>query len=188
MYLSIIIPAYNEEKRLPKTLIEIDKYLFEKPYEYEILVINNASTDKTSEIVKGLEPKIKGLKLIDGSFGKGKGYAVHKGMLVARGKYRIFTDADNSTSVDQVEKMWLEFENGFDIIIGSRDIKGAVIAVSQPRWGVMLGDSFNLIVQLVSGLWGIKDTQCGFKGFTEKAADDIFPRTTIYGWAFDVEL
>ena len=119
---------------------------------------------------------------------RGKGFAVKRGMLAAAGEYRMFMDADNATSIDQVVKMWAEFAKGFHVVIGSRDITGAQIAVSQPWWRRRLGDVFNLIVQSISGLWGIWDTQCGFKGFSAKAAQEIFSCATINRWAFDVEV
>ena len=106
MYLSIIIPAYNEEKRLPSTIREISSYLKDKDYSYEILVVNDGSTDKTAEVVRGMTTEIKGLKLIDNEENKGKGGVVKQGMLEAKGKYRLFTDADNSTSIDHIERMW----------------------------------------------------------------------------------
>ena len=185
--LSVVIPAYNEENRLPKTLKAVDEYLRTQSYEYEILVVNAGSTDRTKELVQGAMRNVQNLNIMDVE-NRGKGYAVKEGMLRARGQYRMFMDADNSTSIDQIEKMWPEFERGFDVVIGSRDIKGAVIAVPQVWWRRRLGDVFNLIVQLCSGLWGIWDTQCGFKGFTGKAAQVIFSRSTINQWAFDVEV
>lgn len=185
--LSVIIPAYNEENRLPKTLRAIDEYLRKQSYEYEILVVNAGSRDKTKAIAEELMSKIKNLKVLT-TENRGKGYAVKQGMLAVVGDYRIFTDADNSTSIDQIEKMWPEFGKGFQVVIGSRDVKGAVIAARQPWWRRRLGDVFNLISQFVSGLWGIWDTQCGFKGFTRKAAEEIFSKSIIHGWAFDVEL
>jgi len=189
MHLSVIIPAYNEEKRLSKTLEEINGYLVKQNYDYEILVVDNGSTDNTAEIVRNLENKIKGLKLIEGSAGRGKGFAVKKGMLTAAGDFRIFTDADNSTSIDQVEKMWPEFKAGFDVVIGSRDIKGAILDPPQP-WirQIILGEGFKLYRKIIIGLWGIEDTQCGFKGFTKKAAEDIFPKSRISHFAFDPEI
>jgi dolichyl-phosphate beta-glucosyltransferase len=189
MYLSIIIPAYNEEKRLPGTLANIDNYLKKQNYDYEILVVENGSTDKTAEIVKKLSIQIKGLKLIEGSNKGGKGSAVKRGMLEAVGDYRIFTDADNSTTIDQVEKMWPEFKSGFDIVIGSRDIKGAVLDPPQP-WlrQIILGEGFKLYRKFVIGLWNLADTQCGFKGFTKKAAEDIFPKSVVSHFSFDPEI
>ncbi|MCK4454007.1 glycosyltransferase family 2 protein [Candidatus Parcubacteria bacterium] len=187
MYLSVIIPAYNEEKRITNTLKETNKYLSRQSYDYEIIVVNDGSKDKTAEVVECLRPDLKHLRLIDNKKNHGKGYVVKQGLLDAKGKYRIFTDADNSTSIDQIEKMWPEFEKGYEVVIGSRDIKGSVIAVPQSRWRIMLGNVFNLIVQLVSGLLGIWDTQCGFKGFTKKTVEDIFPKCKINRFAFDVE-
>ena len=187
MRLSVIIPAYNEAKRLLRTLKAVDEYLRRQPYEYEILVVNAGSTDRTKELVQGAMSEVRNLNIMDVE-NRGKGYAVKQGMLHAKGEYRVFMDADNATSLDHVEKMWPEFANGYDVVIGSRDVKGAVIAVPQVWWRRRLGDIFNLIVQLCSGLWGIWDTQCGFKGFTRKAAEEIFSKCTINRWAFDVEV
>lgn len=188
VYLSVIIPAYNEERRLPKTLRAVYEYLLKQSYDSEILVVVDGSTDKTAEIVRSLEPTIKGLRLLEYKENHGKGWGVREGILEAQGQYRIFMDADNATTVDHFEKMAPYFEQGYNVVIGSRDIKEAVIAVPQSWFRRRLGDIFNLIVQIVAGLWGIWDTQCGFKGFTAKAARDIFSRTTIDRWAFDVEV
>lgn len=185
--LSVIIPAYNEENRLSKTLKAIDEYLRRQSYEYEILVVNAGSTDRTKEVAQSAMRTVRNLNIMDVE-NRGKGYAVREGMFRARGEYRIFMDADNSTSIDQIEKMWPEFKRGYDVVIGSRDIKGAQIAVSQSWWRQTLGNIFNLMVQTLSGLWGIWDTQCGFKGFGTKAAQEIFARGTIDQWAFDVEV
>ncbi|MDO8424418.1 MAG: glycosyltransferase family 2 protein [bacterium] len=189
MRLSIIVPAYNEEKRLPKTLAEINDYLSKQSYDYEILVIDNGSKDKTAEVTRGLESRIKGLKLISGSSGRGKGFAVKLGMLKAQGDYRIFTDADSSTPINQIEKMWPEFEKGFDIVIGSRDVEGAVLDPPQPFLrNAILGEGFRLFRKIVIGLWDVEDTQCGFKGFTKRAAESIFPQSVISHFAFDPEI
>lgn len=189
IYLSVIIPAYNEEKRLPKTLREIDNYLKKQSYISEIIVVSDGSTDRTVEKVKTLMPEIENLKVLEFKKRQGKGFGVKQGMLSARGEYRIFTDADNSTSIDQIEKMWPEFSKGYDVIIGSRDIKGAVLAVPQ-SWlrRVILGKGFRLLRKIIIGLWKIEDTQCGFKGFKQKAAQDIFSRITILGFGFDPEV
>lgn len=189
MYLSVIIPAYNEEKRLPNTLQETDKYLKNQSYDYEILVIDNGSKDKTAEVVRNLEGTIKGLKLFSGNFGQGKGAAVKKGMQEAQGEFCLFTDADNSTSVDQVEKMWPEFQKGYGVVIGSRDIKGAILDPPQPFLrNFILGEGFKLYRKIIIGLWGIQDTQCGFKAFSKEAAKEIFPKVKIMDFAFDVEV
>ncbi len=189
MYLSVIIPAYNEERRLPKTLEEIDKYLSRQSYDYEILVVNDGSKDRTVEIAKNLAPKIKNLTVTGYEQNRGKGFAVRFGMLEAKGDYRLFTDADNSTSIDQIEKMWPEFEKGFDIVIGSRDVKGAVLNPPQP-WirQIILGEGFKLYRKIIIDLWGIEDTQCGFKCFKKSAAENIFPKCKIDRFAFDPEI
>jgi len=188
-YLSVIIPAYNEARRLPKTLTEIDKYLRKQSYDYEILVVNDGSRDKIAEVVRCLTPGVKHLRLIDNKENKGKGAVVRQGMLEAKGEFRLFTDADNSTSIDQLEKMWPEFEKGSDIVIGSRDVKGAVLNPPQP-WlrNVILGEGFKLLRKIIVGLWELGDTQCGFKCFTKKAAENIFPKCKIDRFAFDPEI
>jgi len=197
VYLSVIIPAYNEEKRLPRTLGEIDRYLKTQNYDYEIVVVNDGSKDKTAEVVRGRASVIQNLRLIDNKENNGKGYVVRQGMLEARGEYRLFTDADNSTSIEQIEKMWPYFkgtcpepaEGGYDIVIGSRDVKGAVLNPPQP-WlrNVILGEGFKLFRKIVIGLWGIEDTQCGFKCFTKIAAENIFLKCKINRFAFDPEI
>jgi len=222
MQLSVVIPVYNEEKRISKTLEEIDKYLSRQTvveasphlpersegremngvqrtpprsasqssaYDYEILVVNDGSTDKTVEVLSNLKPQISNLKIIDNKKNNGKGFVVRQGMLSAKGEYRLFTDADNSTSIDQIEKIWPWFDKGFDIVIGSRDVQGAVLDPPQP-WlrQVILGEGFKLFRKLIIGLWQVEDTQCGFKCFTKKAAEDIFPKCKINRFAFDPEI
>jgi len=205
MYLSVIIPAYNEEKRLSKTLEEIDKYLSKQRvaeasphlppcsasphsvYDYEILVVNDGSKDKTAQVIRDRVSVIQNLRLIDNKKNNGKGYVVRQGMLEAEGEYRIFTDADNSTSIDQVEKMWPYFEKGYDIVFGSRDVKGAILDPSQSLFRRFLGEAFGFLTNLIVGTWGIADSQCGFKCFTKKAAENIFPKCKINRFAFDPE-
>jgi len=188
MYLSIIIPAYNEERRLPKTVLEIESYLKNQNYEYEIIVVSDGSKDKTANVVRDLQGKIPSLKLIDNKENHGKGFVVRQAMLEAKGDFRLFTDADNSTSVEQVEKMFPFLQNGYDIVIGSRDVKGAVLSPPQPWQRRFVGNVFNLFTQFIVGLWGIWDTQCGFKCLSRKATEDILPKCKIDRWAFDPEI
>lgn len=189
MYLSIVIPAYNEERRLPKTLEEIDKYLRRQNYDYEIIVVNDGSKDNTAQVVRDWTSVIQNLRLIDNKENNGKGFVARQGLLEAKGEYRLFTDADNSTSINQIEKMWPEFKKGFDIVIGSRDIKGAVLDPPQPFLrNVILGKGFKLFRKFVIGLWRIQDTQCGFKCFKKEAAERIFPKCKITRFAFDPEI
>jgi dolichyl-phosphate beta-glucosyltransferase len=191
IHLSVIIPAYNEERRIEKTVREIEKYLKNQKYSWEILVVNDGSKDKTSQVVENLRSEIANLRLIDNKINRGKGAVVRQGMLEAKGKYRLFTDADNSTSINHIEKMWPEFEKGVDVVIGTRDgrdAKGACQAFPQPWWRRLLGDVFNILVKIILGLWEFWDTQCGFKCFTEKSAKEIFPKCKIERFAFDPEI
>ena len=189
IYLSVIIPAYKEENRLPKTLREIDGYLRKQSYNYEILVVNDGSPDKTFDVAQSLVPAIKNLKVTGYQENQGKGYAVRFGMMEARGKYRLFTDADNSTSIEQVEKIFPQFEEGFDVVIGSRDIKGAVLDPPQP-WirNVITGEGFKLLRKIIVGLWEVEDTQCGFKCFKAEVIEKVFPKCRINRFAFDPEI
>jgi dolichyl-phosphate beta-glucosyltransferase len=187
--LSVIIPAYNEGKRLPKTLREIDKYLREQSFEYEILVVDDGSKDNTVEVAKSLLSEIKNLKVTGYKENQGKGYAVRFGLLEAKGQYRLFTDADNSTSIEYIERMWPQFEAGYDIVLGSRNVKGAILSPPQP-WirKVVLGGGFKLFRKIVLGLWSIEDTQCGFKGFTKKVVESVLLKCKINRFAFDPEI
>jgi dolichyl-phosphate beta-glucosyltransferase len=185
-YLSIIIPAYNEAERIPKTLIDMDRHLSAAPYSYEIIVVNDGSKDTTAEVVTAMAKMVKNLKLVDNMENKGKGGVVRQGMLLATGNIRLFTDADNSTSIDQFEKMMPYFSEHYDVVIGSRAVKGATLDPAEPWYRQIPGKIGNFIIQilLLPGLW---DTQCGFKAFTEDAAKEIFTASRIAGWGFDVE-
>ena len=188
MKLSVIVPAYNEEGRLPKTLREIDKYLRKQDYQSEIVVVSDGSKDRTGEVTKEMMGEIKNLRLIENKENHGKGYVVRQGILEGKGDYRLFTDADNSTSIDQVEKMWPYFDQGYDVVIGSRDVKGAILDPPQSRQRRFVGDIFRFFSHIICGTWGILDTQCGFKGFTKKVVLEIFPKIKIDGFAFDPEV
>ncbi|TSC74380.1 MAG: Glycosyltransferases involved in cell wall bioproteini [Parcubacteria group bacterium Gr01-1014_44] len=187
MYLSVIIPSYNEEKRIAKTLLAVDDFLRRQNYEYEILVVNDGSKDKTAEVVGSLKEQVKNLKLIDEKINHGKGWVVRRGMLEAHGEFRLFMDADNSTTIDQVINFLPYFNSGYDIVIGSRRMTGAVIAVHQPWIRDFLGGIFRFIVHMLVPL-GVTDSQAGFKVFSQKAAEAVFKKQTIFRWAFDVEI
>jgi glycosyltransferase involved in cell wall biosynthesis len=185
-YLSVIIPAYNEAQRLPLTLIDIGKHLKEADFSYEIIVVDNNSTDATQEIAERFSHLIKNLRVIKCNV-LGKGATVKYGILEAEGEIRLFMDADNSTSIDQFNKMIPYFHEGYDVVIGSRDIEGAKLIPPQPWYRRIAGNIGNLIIQalLLRGIW---DTQCGFKAFTGEAAEKIFPLVKISRWGFDVEV
>jgi len=187
MFLSVIIPAYNEEKRIAKTLLAVADFLSKQNYESEILVVSDGSKDKTTEVVNGLREQIKNLKLIDERTNYGKGWAVRRGMLEAHGQIRLFMDADKSTTVDQIINFLPHFTEGDEIVIASRRAKGAVIAVKQPWIRDFLGGVFRLIVRILVPL-GVTDSQAGFKVFSARAAEAIFKKQTVFRWAFDVEI
>lgn len=167
---------------------EIDNYLSKQNYNYEIVVVSDGSKDNTGKVVEGLKSKIKNLKLIDNKENHGKGYVVRQGMMEAKGEFRLFTDADNSTPINEVEKMWPYFKEGYDVVIGSRDAKGAVLDPPQGVLRRVLGETFGLFTNIVVGTWGILDTQCGFKALTGRAVENIFPKCKIDRFAFDPEI
>ena len=187
MYLSIVIPAYNEEKRISKTLLEVNKFLAVQNYSYEIIVSDDGSKDDTVKLVKSLEEKVKNLRIIDNKENHGKGYVVRQGIIEAKGEYRLFMDADNATTVDQVENLLPFFKNGYDVVIGDRDLKESEIKKHQSRFKEILGDMANVLIQILA-VPGIKDTQCGFKCFSAKFAENIFPKLKVDRWGFDIEI
>jgi glycosyltransferase involved in cell wall biosynthesis len=185
--LSIVIPAYKEAERIGKTLADIHEFLAAQPYTAEVLVVVDGSPDNTAAVVAGLQKQYPEIRLINNTENKGKGAVVKQGMLAATGDIRLFMDADGSTAVDHITSFLPYFEQGFDLVIGSRRIRGSKIAVHQPLFRDFLGGVFRLIVHTMVPL-GITDSQCGFKAFTAAATEIIFPKLTIDRWAFDVEL
>jgi len=189
VHLSVVIPAYNEELRLPGTLRYSVQYLESQPYDSEIIVVDDGSTDGTQQVVPKCLAGAVSVRLIlhPDRANHGKGAAVRLGMKEARGDYRLFMDADNSTTLDQVAPFWGRFEEGFEVVIGSRSIEGANVAVHQPRYKEIAGRFGNWIIRTFA-IPGIRDTQAGFKMFTRKSAETIFPRLTIDRWGFDFEI
>lgn len=183
-HLSIIIPARNEAKRLPLTLMDMKKHLETVDFPYEVIVVDSASTDSMVDIVLRFEHLWEELRLVRCKV-KGKGLAVQKGMAEAKGDFRAFTDADNSISTDQIINALHYCEQGYDVVIGSRDIEGA--KRTQPWYRKLPGKMGNLFIQVMV-LPGFKDTQCPLKIFSERAAQDIFPLIKIKHWGFDVEV
>lgn len=190
VYLSVIIPAYNEEKRIAKTLWRVHEYLSGQAYPYEILLVLDGPSDATYDVAQKLSGEIPYLKIINRKKNRGKGFTVREGMLAARGRIRLFSDADNSTDIGHFERMRPLFDKGYDIVIGSRDSKdaeGARQIISQAWHKRILGNMGNLFIQLVA-VRGIWDTQCGFKAFRDYAARKIFSASKISRWGFDVEV
>ncbi|MDP3934889.1 MAG: glycosyltransferase family 2 protein [Candidatus Giovannonibacteria bacterium] len=189
IYLSVIIPAYNEAERLPKTLRRFQEYFATQAHSYEILVVSDGSRDGTAEVAEKMAGEIKNLRVIGRKKNMGKGYSVREGMLAAYGRIRLFADADNATDISHFDKMRPFFDGGYDVVICSRDSKdapGAKQSVAQVWWKRALGNMGNLYIQwmAVPGIW---DTQCGFKAFRDYAAEKIFSAAKINRWAFDVE-
>jgi len=188
--LSVIVPAHNEAERIGKTLTRLRNYLAQSGLSWEILVVLDGSKDRTLEIAWQQALQVPALKIIERSVNRGKGFTVRQGMLQACGRIRLFTDADNSTDIAHFEKMKPLFDQGFDVVIASRnslDVDGAEQTVSQAWYKRAIGRLGNRIVQrlAVPGIW---DTQCGFKAFRAEAALRIFSQTAIERWGFDIEV
>ncbi len=186
-FLSVVIPAYNEQSRLGNTLQAVCDFLKRQAYDWEIIVVDDGSTDETPQIVQRAQQNDSRIQLLQDHPNRGKGRAVRLGMLHAMGKYRLFMDADNSTSIDHVDHFLPLLQNDAQVVIGSRAVNGAQVLVHQSRWKELLGRLGNRWIQMWT-VHGIKDTQAGFKIFTARAATEIFSAARINGWAFDVEL
>ena len=186
IFLSIIIPAYNEEYRISKTLLDIEKCMTLEDYTYEILVVSDGSKDNTAEVVRSLSDRVRNLRVIENKENHGKGWVTRQGILEGCGEWRLFMDADNSTTMREFKKMIPHIKSKFDVIIGSRGIKGAELKPPQPWYRQIPGKIGNLIIQVLV-LPGIKDTQCGFKCFSSIASEKIFSVMKIDRWGFDVE-
>jgi dolichyl-phosphate beta-glucosyltransferase len=184
--LSIVIPAYNEQRRLGPSLGLLRAYLRRARLQAEVLVVDDGSTDATASIVRGLARRWKALRLVPLGRNQGKGAAVRAGMLAARGGRILFTDADLSTPMDELPALMARLDGGADIAVGSRALNRSLVSVSQPLYRVLAGRSFNVLVQLLS-VPGIQDTQCGFKLFTAPAAKRLFARQQVPRFGFDVE-
>lgn len=187
IYLSIVIPAYNEEPNLSFTLQDIAGYLKTKDFSYEIIVVDDGSSDKTAEIASGLGHNFNSFTLLENLTNRGKGYTVKRGVLAAKGKIILFMDADNSTRIDQLEKLMPALKEGNDVVIASRRVPGAEIETLQPLYRIILGNIYILLSRLILGTT-VQDYNCGFKLYTKDAAKLLFFRLTRDGWSFDSEL
>lgn len=188
IYLSIIIPAYNEQARLAITLSKINSYCDLQDYHYEVIVVDDGSIDNTVEVaLTSLLNKTGRLRVLKNHENRGKGHSVKKGIMESSGDYVLFSDADLSTPIEEMKKLFSALNEKYDIAIGSRSITGAQIKVHQPFYREYMGKFFNKLVQ-VFALKGIIDTQCGFKLFKGNVARDIAARMQIDGFAFDVEM
>jgi len=188
--LSIVIPAYNEEKRLGEALARIRDYFASRgtnPGSVEILVVDDGSSDGTARVAQEWAARLPSLRLVSNGQNRGKGYSVRHGMLEARGRIALFTDADLSSPIEESEKLFAAVAGGNDVAIGSRAVDRSLIAVRQSRFREVAGIIFNGFVKLITGL-PFQDTQCGFKAFVREPARIIFEQQRIERFGFDPEV
>jgi dolichyl-phosphate beta-glucosyltransferase len=184
--LSIIIPSYNEEVRLPSTLEQINTYIRHSGRETEIIVVDDGSSDHTAAVAASFREKVPLLRVVSNGVNRGKGYSVRHGMLEARGRFVLFTDADLSAPIEEADKLIAALANN-DVAIGSRAVDRSLIAVRQSRFRELAGMIFNSVVRLVLGLPFV-DTQCGFKAFRREPCRIIFEQQRVERFGFDPEL
>jgi glycosyltransferase involved in cell wall biosynthesis len=188
-YISVVIPAFNEERRITQTLSAVYSYLQKQDYEWEVLVVIDGAQDNTLARTQEFAAGRQHIRWIDRKQNRGKGYSVREGLLAATGRVRLFTDADNSIGISNFDRMAPLFDDGCDLVIcsrHSRDVIGPLHEGSQSRIKRVLRGAGNLFIQTVAvpGIW---DTQCGFKAFSDSVVEQIFPVCKIEGWGFDVE-
>ncbi|HEY6197686.1 MAG TPA: dolichyl-phosphate beta-glucosyltransferase [Candidatus Binatia bacterium] len=186
-YLSLIIPAFNEDRRIGQSLERILSFFRAQSYPFEIIVVDDGSTDRTVEVVRGFAASDPQLRVEPQPQNRGKGEAIRKGMLLAGGKYLFFSDADLSVPIEAVPDFLSRLEAGDDVAVGSRRIAGAVIEVHQPIHRELMGKVFTGLSNLILGL-KLKDFTCGFKAFRRDAARELFSRQRLGGWSFDSEI
>ncbi len=187
--ISVVIPAYNESERLPTTLLSVQNYFDQKNISREILVVDDGSQDRTTQTVLNMQNQITGLSVITNQKNSGKGYSVRRGMLAATGEIVLMMDSDQSSPIEELDKLLPPIrDNQCDIAIGSRALKASKIEKHQPIYREPLGYIYNDIIQILL-FKGIEDTQCGFKLFRRQVIEDIFSRANrVDGFAFDVEV
>lgn len=181
--LSIIIPAYNEEHRLPRSLDKIVAFIAQQPETIEVLIVENGSRDRTTEIADAYAARYPFIRVLHSA--KGKGAAVRAGMMAGEGRYLFMCDSDLSMPIEEVRKFLPPLLDNYDVAIASREGPGAH-RYNEPQFRHLMGRVFNLIVRVIA-IPGFQDTQCGFKSFRREVAREVFTDGTMDGWAFDVE-
>ncbi len=184
---SIVLPAYNESARIAGTLDRILAHATQRGWKVEVIVVNDGSSDDTANIVRQFAAEHSVVRLLENPGNRGKGYSVRNGMLRAQGEILLFSDADLSSPIEEADKLFAAIANGADIAIGSRWVDRRLQIRRQPLLRRVLGRIFNLALRVILGLQ-FKDTQCGFKAFTRRSAQAIFPLQKIERWGFDPEV
>jgi glycosyltransferase involved in cell wall biosynthesis len=184
--LSVVIPAYNEERRLPRSLPRVFDYLASRNLDGEVIVVDDGSADATAKVVQLFSTRHPGLRLISNERNRGKGFSVRAGVLAARGRFVLLTDADLSAPIEEADKL-LDALRDFDVAIGSRALDRSLIMHHQPWWRELAGIAFNKTVKLLSGL-PFEDTQCGFKAFRREPTRIVFEQQRIERYGFDPEI
>ncbi|MEW6103858.1 MAG: dolichyl-phosphate beta-glucosyltransferase [bacterium] len=187
IYLSVVIPVYNEGDKIEKTLDTIIKYLDGKKYTYEIIVVDDGSLDKTPGIIEEISKGNSKIKLLKNELNQGKGYSLKRGILATRGKYVLFTDCDLSTPFEEIDKILAFLEKDYDIAIGSRKLKDSFIEVHQPWWREFMGSVFYFFAHLLI-IKEVSDFNCGFKGYRGNVAHHLYGKGRLKRWGFDVEI
>jgi glycosyltransferase involved in cell wall biosynthesis len=187
MELSLIIPAFNEAQRIGPTLRRAHQFLAARPARFEMLVVDDGSTDGTVALVTALAAELPGLRVLCSPANRGKGHAVRLGMRAAIGRIRLFSDADGSTPIEELDALLRVLAAGADIAIGSRYLAASRVTRPQPWFRRVWSRLANRVVQRLL-LPGVADTHCGFKAFTAAAAEQIFGTCTVDGWSFDLEV
>ena len=187
IHLSIVIPAYNEEKRITDCIDTIAAYLSEQHYVSEIIAVDDGSADATLTVLQSLQTQHSIVKVLSYAENHGKGYAVRQGVLAAEGNYVLFSDADLNVPIEEITKLFAALREGAQIAIGSRAAEGAVVAGRRPRLREIGSRCLNLAIRMLA-VPGIRDTQCGFKLFGTNTAKDLFRRSFMDGFSFDVEI
>lgn len=185
--LSVVVPCYNEQKRFQDGFNHYYSYLKKQKYPWELIFVNDGSTDDTLSQIQDKVKLNKSIKVVTYAKNGGKGFAIIKGIKSAKGQYILFTDLDHSVEIKTVENFFPYFEKGFKVVIGSRRVKGAKVLVHQKPVREWLGRGFTLLVNLLI-VWGVRDATCGFKAFENNTAQKIFNLVRVYDWAFDAEI
>jgi len=187
IFLSVVVPVYNEADKIEKNILKIEDFLKSKGYSFEIIIVNDGSTDNTDAILNILADRIAGVRILHNKVNKGKGFALKTGMIFASGNHVLFTDADLSTPFEEIDKFLPYFKNGYDIVIGSRRLKNSDVEVPQAWHRAFMGKFFIILARLIITDI-VNDFNCGFKCYRKEVAHHIYKKGRLNRWGFDVEM